>query len=202
MKNKFAESDRSTNDSLLDIYTQRENFSDQVPMIMAYNLAQFVQTLKLRGNKLEKQSDNVAAKFFPTYSSNPNGENFDLYCKYQLLTYKPWQLNTDNAWDNAESIPSTFIMKWKDFLQTPYAEQHVPCCLSKLNDVELLAECEENSDIGEHSQETGVYREHWMVLSSRDNFNSSVSVPASVTAPAWSESRYHHSDQQSGEMAN
>ena len=50
----------------------------------------------------------------------------------------------------------TFIMKWKDFLQTPYAEQHVPCCLSKLNDAELLAESEENSDIGDQSQETGL----------------------------------------------
>ena len=35
-------------------------------------------------------------------------------------------------------------------------KQHVPCCLSKLNDTELLAEREENSDIGEQSQETGL----------------------------------------------
>ena len=53
-----------------------------------------------------------------------------------------------------------------------------------MNDVELLAEREENSDIGEQSQETRVYREDWMELSSRDNFNTSVSVAASVSAPA------------------
>ena len=83
--------------------------------------------------------------------------------------------NNDNAQNDTESMPSTFTVKWKDFLQTPYAEQHDPCCLSKLNDIELLAEREENSDTDEQSQETGVYREDWMVLSSRDNFSSSVS---------------------------
>ena len=36
LKNKSAESETSTNDSLLDTYAQRDEFSDEVPMIMAY----------------------------------------------------------------------------------------------------------------------------------------------------------------------
>ena len=65
VKSKFAENDRSTNDSLLDVYAQRQQFSDQAATIMTFNLAEFVKTFKWNGNKLEKQGNNVVAKFFP-----------------------------------------------------------------------------------------------------------------------------------------
>ena len=117
-----------------------QQFSDQAPTIMTFNFAEFVKTFKWNGNKLEEQGNNVVAKFFPQYSSNPKGENFGLYRKYQLLTYKPCHHSIDNAWNNAESVPSTFIMKSKDFLQTPYAEQHIPNWLSQLNNVEIFTQ--------------------------------------------------------------
>ena len=203
VKSKFAENDRSTNDSLLDVYAQRQQFSDQAPTIMTFNLAEFVKTFKWNDNKLEKQGNNVVAKFFPQYSSNPKGENFGLYCKYQLLTYKPWHNSIDNAWDNAESIPSTFIMKWKHFLQTPYAEQHVPNWLSQLNNVEIFTDSEKNFKANEGpTEDTEVHQEDWMVLSSHGAFDSSSSERTLVSAPLWSDSRTHYSDQQLGEMAN
>ena len=43
VKSKFSENDRSTNNSLLEIYAQRQQFSDQVPNIMTLNLAEFVK---------------------------------------------------------------------------------------------------------------------------------------------------------------
>ena len=41
--------------------------------------------------KLTSQPQNTVPRVFPVFSSNPKGPNFGLYCKYQLLRYKPWQ---------------------------------------------------------------------------------------------------------------
>ena len=38
---------------------------------------------------LTELPENVITQIFPTYSSNPKGPNFGLYCKYQILRYKP-----------------------------------------------------------------------------------------------------------------
>ena len=35
-------------------------------------------------------------------SPNPKGPNFSLYCKYQLLRYKPWRTIQNNAWSHQE----------------------------------------------------------------------------------------------------
>ena len=47
--------------------------------------------------------ENVIPRIFPTYSPNPKGSNFSLYCKYQLLRYKPWKTTQNNAWGDQES---------------------------------------------------------------------------------------------------
>lgn len=66
-------------------------------------------------------------------SSNEKGPNFALYCKYQLLQYKPWQTTQDNAWDDQPASYETYITKWKEILETSYATEHVPDWYKKLN---------------------------------------------------------------------
>ena len=59
---------------------------------------------------------------FPVYSLNKKGQNFSLYCKYQMLTYKPWQTTQDSAWGEPGN-DEIYVTKWKEFLKTPYAEK-------------------------------------------------------------------------------
>ena len=65
----------------------------------------------------------------PTFSSNVNGPNCPL-CNYQLLKYKPWRTNQNNAWGDQEGSGQVFVSKWKEFLGRPAAKQHVARVLS------------------------------------------------------------------------
>lgn len=66
------------------------------------NFAEFVEKFKLVKGKLVHQSQNKVPNIFPNYSPNPKGENYSLYCKYQLLKYKPWDTCQNNVWNSTE----------------------------------------------------------------------------------------------------
>ena len=92
----------------------------------------FIQ-YKIVNNKLTPQPQNTVPRVFPVYSSNKEGPNFSLYCKNQLLTYKPWQTTQDNAWGDQPGNEEIYVTKWKEFLETPYAEKkNVPDWHDKL----------------------------------------------------------------------
>ena len=74
-------------------------------------------------------------RIFPTYSPNPKGPNFGLYCKYQLLRYKPWRTTQNNAWGEQEATDEVLINSWQEFLQTPYGQCTVPDWFDKLQAV-------------------------------------------------------------------
>lgn len=74
-------------------------------------------------------------RVFPTFSSNVKGQNFPLYCKYQLLKYKQWHTNLNNAWADQEGTEQVFVRKWKEFLESPAAKHHVPDQFEKLQNV-------------------------------------------------------------------
>lgn len=41
----------------------------------------------------------------------------DVFCKYQLLKYKPWRCRTSNAWDDLDEDDSEiFCQKWNEYL--------------------------------------------------------------------------------------
>jgi hypothetical protein len=42
-------------------------------------------------------------KTYPNYSSNPKGPSYGLFCKYQLLKYKPWLKSFNYALDNQKN---------------------------------------------------------------------------------------------------
>ena len=110
--------------------------------------------------KLIDQPDNLVPRVFPTYSSNPKSTNFGLYCKYQLLRYKPWKNKQDDAWENQPNSNDVFISKWKTFLQTDYAKKHVPDWHGKLEDIQSICDNEQTENYVESEQQ----REEWMVL--------------------------------------
>ena len=44
----------------------------------------------------------VVIRAFLSFSPNPAGKNYPLYCKYQLIKYKPWIGTSANAWGDVE----------------------------------------------------------------------------------------------------
>ena len=110
-----------TNESLLDVYPNREKYAQTNPNIVMLNFVSFASKYKLVNKKLTSQPQSTVPIVFPVFSSNPKGQNFGLYCKYQLLRYKLWQTTQENAWDDQpgsddiyiyyfmESIPSNTI---------------------------------------------------------------------------------------------
>ena len=89
-----------TNDSIMDKYSKRATFKNDFPLVMKLNLAQFITNYKIVNGKLVKQSSKIIPRFFPCYSLNPKGVNYPLYCKHQLLKYKPWKNSQNDAWNN------------------------------------------------------------------------------------------------------
>jgi ATP-dependent DNA helicase PIF1 len=182
-----------TDYSLLDVYANRHEY-DNSKNILNMNFVQFATTYKVVNNELTKLPENVVPRIFPTYSSNPKGPNFGLYCKYQLLRYKPWQTTQNNAWDGQEPTDEIFINCWHEFLQTPYGQSNVPDWFDKLQTVIQSQEPDH-----EPSEEQEVTREEWMILSDLNTpFDNSEQTPDSTHD--WHLDRANYSEQQIHEM--
>ncbi|XP_068738471.1 uncharacterized protein [Montipora capricornis] len=130
---------------------------------MNTNFQEFATKYKLTKNKLEQcMSDHIVPNIFPTYSSNPKGQHYSLYCKFQLLTSKPWKNSINDAWGTTEPDDQTYITEWHNFLNTAYAKKHVQNWSQKISDVldNIQLPVYEHSDNQEQHQQ-----EEWMILS-------------------------------------
>ena len=184
-----------TSNSLLDNYANRDQY-DNSAEVMNLNFIQFATKFKVVRSKLTKMPENIILKVFPTYSSNPRGPNFALYCKYQLLRYKPWLRTQSNAWGDVESTSEVLINCWQEFLQTPYGQNDVPQWLEKLEAI-VLSQVEPDHEPFEQDANTC---EEWMILSDLHTpFDNSDENQESTHD--WHEDRHHYTDQQMGEMS-
>ena len=127
---------------------------------MNMNFVEFATTYKVSNDELTKLPENVLPRIFPTYSPNPKGPNFGLYCKYQLLRYKPWKTTQNNASGDQEATDEILINSWQEFLQTLYGQSNVPDWFDKLQAVIQSQEPE-----NELSQEQERTWKEWMVIS-------------------------------------
>ena len=183
-----------TSNSLLDHYAYRDQY-DNSPEVMNLNFIQFATKFKVVSSKLTKMPENIIPKVFPTYSSNPRGPDFALYCKYQLLRYKPWLRTQSNAWGDVEATSEVLINCWQEFLQSPYGQNNVPQWLEKLEAI-VLSQVEPDNNPFEQDINT---REEWMILSDLHTpFDNS--EPNQESTHDWHEDRHHYTDQQMGEM--
>ncbi len=182
-----------TDYSLLDVYANREQY-DSSQEIVNMNFVQFATTYKVVNNELTKLPENLIPRIFPTYSPNPKGPNFGLYCKYQLLRYKPWQATQNNAWGDQEPTDDVLINSWQEFLQTPYGQSNVPDWFDKL---QAVIQSQELDD--EPSEEQERTREEWMILSDLHTpFDNSDQTSESMHD--WHLDRANYSEQQIHEM--
>ena len=170
--------------------------------MMCLNFVTFATKYKLVNSKLVAQPDNIIPRFFPVYSPNNKGPNFPLYCKYQLLRYKPWHTTQDNAWDDEPGLEEIYITKWKDFLQTSYAQQHVPDWCESLHTVQTYSE--DDTDF-EHTPQELPQREQWMILADLipGSFVTNNELDKSLTFPCdWQNDNFKYQHSQIKEMSS
>ena len=201
IKTYTQDGDNVTNDSLLDTYAKRKKYANTIPDIMALNFIDFATKYKIVNNKLSSQSENIVPRVYPVYSPNKNGQNFGLYCKYQLLRYKPWHTTQENAWGDQEGTDDIYINNWKEFLDTPYAEQHVPDWYEKLHSIQNQPEEQPDTESSTHELPQ---REEWMVLAdlvpgSSVNNNNNMQETQQPECD-WQNDKLKYHDHQIGEM--
>ena len=188
-------SDTCTNNSLLDVYANREQY-DSSPDVMNMNFIQFATSFKVHNEKLTRLPDNVVPHIFPTYSCNPKGPNLPLYCKYQLLRYKPWTVTQNNIWGDQEPSNDVFVCCWHEFLQTPYAQNNVPDWFDKL---QAIVQNQEEPNVELDQLDTNM-REEWMILSDLGTPFDNLSDETSSSSYDWHRDRATYLEQQIGEM--
>ena len=153
---------RCTADSFLDIYAKRNIFTNDFPNIMSTNFIDFASQYKITKGKLERHSDNIVPNIVPIYSPNPKGQNYSMYCKFQLLKYKPWKNCINDAWGTTDPNDQTYITKWHNFLQTSYAKKHVKNWFQKVSNVLENIELASAEQFNSNEENTQL---EWMLLS-------------------------------------
>ena len=88
------------------------------------NLIDFFAKYEIVGDKLIMKSKTTIIRTVPNFSSNLEGNNYDKYCKYQLLKYKPWDTGPNSVWDYDVS-DLLFVRKWKEFFQSNLGKVNV-----------------------------------------------------------------------------
>ena len=190
-----------TDDCVLDTYAKRLQFERDFPDIRNVNFAEFVEKYKLMKGKLVNQSANIVPRIFPNYSPNPKGENYSLYCKYQLLKYKPWITCQNTAWNSKEPNEHTYISAWHNYLSSSSAKSHVPNWEQKLQNV--MQNVDSRSTDERNICQEECTQEEWMILS--DFHNSNSNFPNSSEAlqdnlQYWHLHTSKYTQQQIGEM--
>ena len=169
-----------TASSMLDTYAEREKHMNLFPEILKYNFINFVSSFVQKRSKLEKRKYPVVVKIFPKYSSNPDNKHYGLFCKYELLKYKPWQHNPDSAWDNAEECDETFKSHWMNFLCSDTGKELVPNWEIKLQTLKASIKLEPDDELD--TLETQEEKEEWMLMSELNIRDIDDNI-ASVSAP-------------------
>ena len=194
VRDTTEEGESCTDYSLLDVYANREQYKSS-QNVMNMNFVEFAKTYKVSNNELTKLPENVIPRIFPTYSPNPKGQNFGLYCKYKLLRYKPWKTTQNNAWGDQEATNKILNNSWQELLQTSYGQSNIPDWFDKLQAVIQSQEPE-----NELSQEQDRTREEWKVISDLHiPFDNSLGQTPE-TMQSWHLDCANYSEQQIQEM--
>ena len=143
-----------TKDSLLDLYAKHLQYVKNFPDVKEMSLVEFITKYRLVKGKLVNQSSLIVPQVFPNYSPNPKGKFYSLFCKYQLLKYKPWSNNPNNAWNSEEPSDQTYINAWHEYLSSPEAVLHVPNWEEKLHDAIENTEIDNTDNISVVEDET------------------------------------------------
>ena len=182
---------------MLDIYSQRDEYLGVDPEMLNYNFVKFVSMFTLKGKKLTRRSKDVIVKTYPNYSSSPTNPHYGVFCKYQLLKYKPRKGTPTMACNNFELNDETFITSWKQYLSCEQSKQLVTNSKTKMEDLNGYLVAEDDCETQECDEE----KEEWMLMAElnleiENEYAQSLIVPEEY----WSDQRKKYSLKQIGEM--
>ena len=188
-----------TENSLLDLYAKRKMFESDHPGISNCNFVKFASNYFKTKLGIAKRRTPVVLKTFPNYSSNPKNLNYGLFCRYQLLRYKPWNNSVNDAWCNEETSDAVFINHWHSFLQTNDAILFVPNWSHQINLIsEYANQLIENDDFVETNTNE---REEWMILADlKLKDDNKIKSPMDCSADFYEQDRLKYTVQEIGDM--
>ena len=157
-----ADGSLNSEPSLLDTYVGRAIYETDFPGISNCNFTEFASNYFQSKKGIKKRTSPVVIKAYPNYSSSLKGPSYGLFCRYQLLRYKPWQHSVDNAWSDKEGSHSVYIDNWHSSLQTPNAKQFVPNWLQQINSISEYVN--QIIDKDNFTETDTCEREVWMIL--------------------------------------
>ncbi|XP_066936565.1 uncharacterized protein [Clytia hemisphaerica] len=165
-----------TKTSFLDDYASRYVYEDNE--IRQSNLIDFVSNWKIsaKDKKIQKRKKAVVVRTFPNYSPNPKSDSYPLFCKFQLIKYKPWNDSVDSLWEGLQATNETYCQKWKEFINSSLGRELVPNWKRhyiNANNFEYQVEDEENE---EEESENIFLREDWMDIADLNSMPNNVST--------------------------
>ena len=185
--------------STLDHYATRENFKNDYPGIMTLNFLQFVSNYFVKNDALHKRHNAVIVCTVPSYNCNPKGHDYPLYCKYQLLKYKPWRQRQSNAWDDLEENSDTYVSYWDSFLESEQGQTLVPNWGQEIDRILCYINALIQTDDFEENETPSGTREEWMLLAELNTSQSSQEYMESLPDSVFTDSR-NYTEEQIGNM--
>ena len=191
-----------TRPSILDNYANRSSFKGSTSEVLECNFVTFVANYSLVNDELRKRSKSVVIKTYPRYYSNPGGVQYPMFCKYQLIKYKPWDSVLQNVWDNSDVSDEMFCQKWNDFLMSSLGQNLVPNWRRQLFDAEsyISASTVNLEDSDDEDQNSHLVREEWMYLADLCTNEDDTRVIDDVDREYWTLPRDKYTLEQIGNM--
>ena len=197
-KFKIAQNDLILDQSHLEIYANR-GASNTV--LNDLNLVSFYSNYSVDTHgKITKRKTPHIIRTVPNFSGNPNRNKYGLYCKYQLLKYKPWKISCNAAWDNEIECDETFVEQWKIFLMSGIGQKLIPKWQRLLSNA--ISFFHDNNDLENETRDCeDDHVDDWMYIARRmpppdsvsfctdhiDSMRSTYSTAQLQTMPFWLE---------------
>jgi hypothetical protein len=144
-------------DRYVERVSENKNLSDQERRVLPrLSLYRFNSEYDVRTSK-KRLSNKVIVSVMPKFSSDPNGDDYEEYCKQQLILHKPFRRAVGGLKGNAESWAEAYATALEDGSLRPPELLHRPAAPED--------EDEANSDTEEPIVPGTLERDHddWMI---------------------------------------
>lgn len=152
------------------MYSNREKYTTKSKSLKELNFVEFVCKYqnKLKNTQLLQRTDprSVALRIPQGFSSNPKNDSHYLYCKYQLIKYKPWSCSSLSVLEGADDEPKSWINAWNSFLTSDSGLKKLPSWHKILNKPKSLVTIEGSDSEESEYEEDRELQEEWMRLQS------------------------------------
>ena len=158
--------------------------------------------------KERQKPGDKALRFYQHFSPNPENRTYSLYCKFQLLRYKPWVNCHSDALGVFPDSTKGWVDAWTDFLRSDLGKSKVPSWQSLLSKAETFLNDNEfdneEMDREEDADTEQIDQEDWMINQNRAEIQlppvDSNSELDSLNY--WAQDRKFYTDQELSEMSS